>query len=135
MGGGWGSGLTGRPTERRNGRPGFGEAGGAGTRSAVHLGCAALALASVILFFFFACFASSLAGNLETPGNGGESGARAPFERRGRGSLFSHRFSLSLGILTWCVCVFAYVYSCVNIFFNFNMLKKLRPPSFGLFGD
>lgn len=48
-----------------------------------------------VFFFFFFLLASSLAGNLETPGNGGESGARAPFERRGRGSLFSHRFSLS----------------------------------------
>lgn len=86
-------------------------------------------------FFFFFLLASSLAGNLETPGNGGESGARAPFERRGRGSLFSHRFSLSRNFNVVCVCARAYVYSCVNIFLNFNMLKKLRPPSFGLFGD
>jgi hypothetical protein len=108
VGGGWGSGLTGRPTERRNGRPGFGEAGGAGTRSAVHLGCAALALASVFFFFFF-LLAFSLAGNLETPGNGGESGARAPFERRGRGSLFSHRFSLSRNFNVVCVCLLMFI--------------------------
>lgn len=85
-------------------------------------------------FFFFCLLASSLAGNLETPGNGGESGARLRLKDAGGDRSFRIG-SLSLGILTWCVCVFVYVYSCINIFFNFNMLKKLRPPSFGLFGD